>query len=77
MKKTSKSTNYLSKTDEYNSKAMEIANEIKETLSDLECLKNNYHYASGDMIDYYTYQIKAQEIRYRYLISEIRKYYVS
>lgn len=51
----------------------QLLNEIKEAFNELNALKNNYHYASEDMIDYYTYQILAVETKYRYLLRKLKK----
>ena len=34
---------------------------------------NNLQYADSDLIDYYTYQIKAEEAKYNYLIKQAKK----
>ena len=34
---------------------------------------NNLRYADSDLIDYYTYQIKAEESKYNYLIKQAKK----
>ena len=34
---------------------------------------NNLHYADSDLIDFYTYQIKAEESKYNYLIKQAKK----
>ena len=33
---------------------------------------NNLEFADGDLIDYYTYQIKAEESKYDYLIKKAK-----
>lgn len=34
---------------------------------------NNLQFADSDLIDYYTYQIKAEEAKYNYLIKQAKK----
>lgn len=42
---------------------------VKETLNNMY---NNMQFADGDLIDYYTYQIKAEEAKYDYLIKQAK-----
>lgn len=43
---------------------------VKNTLSNMY---NNLQFADSDLIDYYTYQIKAEEAKYNYLIKQAKK----
>lgn len=43
---------------------------VKETLNNMY---NNLQYADGDLIDYFTYQIKAEESKYDYLIKQAKE----
>ena len=43
---------------------------VKETLDNMY---NNLQYADGDLIDYFTYQIKAEESKYVYLIKQAKE----
>jgi hypothetical protein len=43
---------------------------VKETLDNMY---NNLQYADGDLIDYFTYQIKAEESKYDYLIKQAKE----
>lgn len=42
---------------------------VKESLNNMY---NNLQYADGDLIDYFTYQIKAEESKYDYLIKQAK-----
>lgn len=52
-------------------------NELKETIKDvnnnLMNMYKNLQFANSDLIDYYTYQIKAEEAKYSYLIKLAKK----
>ena len=43
---------------------------VKETLNNMY---NNLQYADEDLIDYFTYQIKAEESKYDYLIKQAKE----
>lgn len=43
---------------------------VKDTLSNMY---NNLQFADSDLIDYFTYQIKAEEAKYNYLIKQAKK----
>ena len=51
--------------------------ELKETIKDvnnnLMNMYKNLQFANSDLIDYYTYQIKAEEAKYSYLIKLAKK----
>lgn len=59
------------------SKGYIILDDIRDTLEEIENLKNNFKFASGDMIDYYSYKLKAAEIRYNHLLHKIKECEVS
>ena len=54
------------KTDE--EKEFELMQTIIETKEMLKIARSNFEYAEDDLIDYYTYQIKANQSRLDYLI---------
>ena len=43
---------------------------VKNSLANMY---NNLQFADSDLIDYYTYQIKAEEAKYKYLIKQAKK----
>ena len=49
-------------------KEMELLQNIMETRENLKNARNNFEYAEDDMIDYYIYQIKANQSKLDYLI---------
>lgn len=54
-------------------KNIELVDEIKNIKNSLANMYNNLQYADSDLIDYYTYQIKAEEAKYNYLIKQAKK----
>lgn len=54
-------------------KDIELIDTIKYVKKNLGNMYNNLQYADGDLIDYYTYQIKAEEAKYNYLIKQAKK----
>ena len=61
----------IEKTEE--EKNEELVDEIKNIKKNLENMYKNLHHADSDLIDYYTYQIKAEESKYNYLIKQAKK----
>ena len=49
-------------------KEIELMQTIIETKEMLKIARSNFEYAEDDMIDYYTYQIKAHQSKLDYLI---------
>lgn len=56
--------------EEKNSELIKNIQIVKNTLSNMY---NNLQFADSDLIDYYTYQIKAEEAKYSYLIKQAKK----
>lgn len=54
-------------------KRQELLNRINESKNHLINMYNNMQFAESDLIDYYTYQIKAEEAKYSYLIKQAKK----
>ena len=54
-------------------KEMELLQNIMETREKLKNARNNFEYAEDDMIDYYIYQIKANQSKLDYLIKVAKK----
>ncbi len=46
----------------------DIIRNIVKTRKDLEFANNNYEFADSDLIDYYIYEIKANQAKLNYLI---------
>ena len=51
----------------------ELLETIKNVNTTLANMHNNLQFANSDLIDYYTYQIKAEEAKYNYLIKQAKK----
>lgn len=51
----------------------ELVQNIRFVKRTLENMYNNLQFADSDLIDYYTYQIKAEESKYNYLIKQAKK----
>lgn len=54
-------------------KKEELEKSIKSSKNTLMNMHNNLKFAEGDLIDYYIYQIKAEEAKYDYLIKKAKK----
>ncbi|MFR0822705.1 MAG: YaaL family protein [Clostridia bacterium] len=54
-------------------KQTELIMSILKTREELEEANKNFEYAEGDLIDYYTYQIKASRAKIDYLIKKAKK----
>lgn len=53
-------------------KNLELIQSIFKTQSELLSANNNYEYAEGDMIDYYSYHIKATKSKLDYLLKNAK-----
>ena len=51
----------------------ELLDTIKFVKKNLGNMYNNLQYAESDLVDYFTYQIKAEEAKYNYLIKQAKK----
>ena len=49
-------------------KEIELIRSIIKTREELKIANKNFEYAQGDLVDYYTYQIKANQSKLDYLI---------
>ena len=47
---------------------MELVKSIIKTREELKVANRNFEYAQGDLIDYYTYQIKSNQEKLDYLL---------
>ena len=61
-----KETKLIEKTE--NEKEIELIRTIIKTREELKSNNMNFEYAKGDLVDYYTYQIKANQAKLDYLI---------
>lgn len=51
---------------------LELIYSIFETQSELSNDTNNYEFADGDLIDYYSYNIKAKKAKLNYLMKKAK-----
>ena len=51
----------------------ELVNSIIKTKRELDVANKNFEQAEGELIDYYSYQIKAHKAKIDYLIKEIKE----
>ena len=51
-----------------------LVQSIIKTNNELNNARNNYEYAEGELIDYYLYQIKANQAKLNYLIKESKSH---
>lgn len=54
-------------------KKNELKESIKKSKIILMNMHNNLKFAEGELIDYYIYQIKAEEAKYDYLIKKAKE----
>lgn len=52
---------------------IELLKSIIKTKRDLENSNKNFEYAEGELIDYYLYQIKANQSKLNYLLKKAKK----
>lgn len=52
---------------------IELIKSILRTKIDLENAHKNYEFAEGELIDYYLYQIKANQSKFNYLLKSAKK----
>lgn len=52
---------------------MELVECILKTKRELEVSMKNFEQAEGELIDYYSYQIKASKAKLDYLIKEVKE----
>ena len=65
-----KETKIKDRTEE--EKEYELIENIKFVKNTLNNMYRNLQFADGDLIDYFTYQIKAEEAKYNYLIKKAK-----
>ena len=53
-------------------KDIELIRSVIKSKRNLDVARKNYEYAEGDLIDYYSYQIKAEQSKLDYLIKKIK-----
>ena len=56
----------------YEQKEIELIRNIIEVKKELKNANNNFEYVEGELADYYTYQIKANQAKLNYLIKQAK-----
>ena len=51
----------------------DIIKNVIKAKSELECAINNFEYAEKDLIDYFSYQIKANQAKLDYLLKKAKR----
>ena len=65
-----KDTKIIDKTEEEHNQDLLI--ELENSKKRLMAFHENMNFAKDNLVDYYTYQIKAEEAKYGYLLREIK-----
>ena len=58
---------------EKNNIDFELVESILNTKADLNVANRNFELAEGELIDYYSYQIKAHKAKLNYLIKKVKE----
>lgn len=66
-----KETKIIEKTEQ--EKEIELMVSIIKTKREMEVANLNFEYAQEDLIDYYTYQIKATRAKFDYLVKKAKE----
>lgn len=66
-----KEVNIIEKTEE--EKQIELLVSIYKAKKELEQANHNFEYAEDELIDYFTYQIKAARAKFDYLVKKAKK----
>ena len=66
-----KEINFIEKTKE--EKEIDLISSIIKVKQDLDVAIHNFEYAKDDLIDYYSYQIKAYRSKFDYLIKKAKQ----
>jgi len=53
---------------------LELLKSIIKTKQDLENANKNFEFADGELVDYYLYQIKANQSKLNYLLKKAKKH---
>jgi hypothetical protein len=65
-----KETNIYDKSEK--EKKIELYDEVEQSKLRLKAYYENMNFADGNMIDYYVYQIKAEQAKFGYLMKEVK-----
>ncbi len=62
---------YIEKTED--EKDTELIRSVIRTKMELDVARQNFEYAEGELIDYYSYKIKAEQSKLDYLLKKVKK----
>lgn len=65
-----KETKIIDKTEQEHNQ--DLLKELENSQKRLEAFHENMNFAQDNLVDYYTYQIKAEEAKYGYLLRQIK-----
>lgn len=51
----------------------ELLSNIERVKNNLRAIYNNLKYAESELVDYYAYEIKAEQAKYGYLLKQAKK----
>ena len=64
----------LLKSPPYDNDTQDLINNLKNAQKDFESALSNYEFAKEpELVDYYTYKIKATQTRYQYLLKKAKE----
>lgn len=64
----------LSKSKPYDDDTQDLINNLKNAQAEFETAVSNYEFAEEpELVDYYTYKIKATQTRYQYLLKKVKE----
>lgn len=64
----------LSKSKSYDNDTQDLINNLRNAQSEFETAVSNYEFAEDpELVDYYTYKIKATQTRYQYLLKKAKE----
>ena len=64
----------LSKSKPYDDDTQDLIKNLKNAQNDFETAVSNYEFADDpELVDYYTYKIKATQTRYQYLLKKAKE----
>ena len=64
----------LSKAKETDTDTLDLIENLKNAQNDFKTAINNYEFAEDpELVDYYTYKIKAAQTRYQYLLKKAKE----
>ncbi len=66
-----KENKIIDKTDD--EKSLDLVKSLIKTKMDLELAHKNFEFAEEELVDYYVYQIKANQAKINYLLKKIKR----